>query len=98
MANFETIQAKLEQIGREMKVRDDGLRRAFEILCSAIDRNGQTLQLIHEDVVATRRALEEHLELLDERIHNAVGDALDDHVNPLEPAAVDDEDDDDIEG
>jgi hypothetical protein len=84
-ANPETIQAALDQIGREMKVRDEGLRRAFEILCGAIERNGQTLGMIHEQTVAVRRLVEEHLESLDERIHNAVADALDDHFNPLVP-------------
>ena len=83
MANLETIQAALDRIEREIKVRDEGLRRAFEILVSAIERNDQTLEMIHEQTVAVPATVDEHLDLLDERIHNAVVDAMDDYFNPL---------------
>jgi hypothetical protein len=84
MASVETIQAALDRIEREMKVRDEGLRRAFDILAGAMERNNQTLGMIHEQTVAVRQLVDEHLESLDERIHNAVVDALDDHFNPLD--------------
>lgn len=83
MASLETIQAALDRIEREIKVRDEGLRRAFEILVGAMERNNQTLGMIHEQTVAVRQLVDEHLDSLDERIHNAVVDAMDDYFNPL---------------
>ena len=43
MASLDGIQAWLDQFARDQLVRDEGIRRAFENLASAIERNTATL-------------------------------------------------------
>jgi hypothetical protein len=38
MASVETIQTAFDRFEREQKIRDDGLRRAFGLLCDEIKR------------------------------------------------------------
>jgi hypothetical protein len=38
LANFETIQASLDRMEREQKIRDDGLRRSFAIFVDEVQR------------------------------------------------------------
>jgi hypothetical protein len=53
MASIETILEALDRAEREQQIRDEGLRRAFDLLCSAIERQQSVLDLIHRHTMAT---------------------------------------------
>jgi hypothetical protein len=92
MATLDTIQAAFERYEREQKVRDAGLLRSFQILCDAIDRNGQVLEMIHKQCIAQRQMLQDHIDGLSETVRAAVEDALDDRFEVDPPSGLADED------
>jgi 20S proteasome alpha/beta subunit len=81
MATLESIQAFLDQFARDQLVRDEGIRRAFENLCSAIERQTATLDLIGQMVKdGNDTALD--------AMRAAMDDALDDYFNPMDTTGV----------
>ena len=76
MASIDSIQAWLEQFARDQLVRDEGIRRAFENLCSAIERQTATLNLISQQVADGN-------DTFIDAVRAAVDDALEDYFDPL---------------
>lgn len=77
MASLDGIQAWLDQFARDQLVRDEGIRRAFENLASAIERNTATLNLISQQVTDGN-------ETAVDAMRAALDDALDDYFNPMD--------------
>ena len=50
MATLESIQASFDQFARDQLVRDEGIRRAFEIFASTVERTNATLAIISQQI------------------------------------------------
>jgi hypothetical protein len=61
MASIETIQAHLDRMEREQRVRDDGIRRALDIYANEF-RRLQTM--VSERVIETHQVMEAVTDLL----------------------------------
>jgi 20S proteasome alpha/beta subunit len=77
MVSIDGIQAWLEQFARDQLVRDEGIRRAFENLCSAIERQTATLNVVSKQIT-------DQNDTFIDAVRAAVDDALDDYHNPME--------------
>ena len=85
MASIDGIQAILDQFARDQLVRDEGIRRAFEIMAGTIERQTATLNLISQQVADARQAtdrlselLNDHFDTLGPTIRDLLGDLLED--------------------
>jgi 20S proteasome alpha/beta subunit len=77
MATLESIQASLDQFARDQLVRDEGIRRAFEIFAGTVERTNATLAIISQQITDQNGGFIE-------AVRAAVDDALDDYFNPME--------------
>jgi 20S proteasome alpha/beta subunit len=77
MATLESIQASFDQFARDQLVRDEGIRRAFEIFASTVERTNATLAIISQQITDQNGGFIE-------AVRAAVDDALDDYFNPME--------------
>jgi hypothetical protein len=77
MASIETIQAHLDRMEREQKVRDDGIRRALDIYAGEFKR---MQRMVADRVIETHQVMESVADLLGrqnsliESVRELVGD------------------------
>lgn len=85
MASIETIQAHLDRMEREQRVRDDGIRRALDIYANEFRR---LQRMVADRVVETHQVMETITDLLERQ--NSLVESVRELV---EDRAVDEDDD-----